>query len=36
MRDPKLDIRSAASDIRELIDELITPKLPRAKEAVHG
>ena len=36
MRDPKLDIRSAASDIRKLIDELITPKLPRTKEAVHG
>ncbi len=36
MRDPKLDVRGAAADVRSLIDELITPRLSTAKEAVHG
>ena len=36
MRDPKLDVRGAATDIRSLIDELITPRLLGAKEAAHG
>lgn len=36
MRDPKLNALDAATDIRRMIDELITPKLSLTKEAVHG
>lgn len=36
MRDPLLNARGAATDIRSLIDELISPRISRNKEAMHG
>lgn len=36
MRDPRLDTKGAATDIRTLIDEIITPKLVLVGDVVHG